>query len=83
VDTLRALFNADAKDTEARHNAAFALSEVGETLITLRQLQAAERKLRDALAILEPSVASGPLVGRDRLLQGIDYFRLNLCPPGG
>jgi non-specific serine/threonine protein kinase/serine/threonine-protein kinase len=77
MDTLRALFDADAKDTEARYNAAFALSEVSETLITLGELQAAERNLGDALAILEPSAnAAGPQLGRDRLLQGIDYFRL-------
>jgi eukaryotic-like serine/threonine-protein kinase len=77
VDTLRALFDADAKDTEARYNSAFALSEVSETLLTLGQLQEAERDLRDALAILEPSAnATEPGVGRDRLLQGLVYFRL-------
>jgi non-specific serine/threonine protein kinase/serine/threonine-protein kinase len=77
MDTLRALFDADAKDTEARYNAAFALSEVSATLLILGQLQAAERNLRDALAILEPSAKAGePELGRDRLLQGIDYFRL-------
>jgi serine/threonine protein kinase/tetratricopeptide (TPR) repeat protein len=77
MDTLRALFAADAKDTEARYNAAFAIGEVSETLITLGQLQAAERNLRDALAILEPSANAGePELGRDRLLQGVDYFRL-------
>jgi tetratricopeptide (TPR) repeat protein len=77
MDTLRALFDADARDTEARYNAAFALSEVGETLLKLGQLQAAERNLQDALAILAPSAKPGePQLGRDRLLQGIDYFRL-------
>jgi tetratricopeptide (TPR) repeat protein len=77
MDTLRALFDADAKDTEARYNAAFAISEVSETLITLGQLPAAERNLRDALAILEPSASAGePGLGRDRLLRGVDYFRL-------
>ena len=77
MDTLRALFDADAKDTEARYNAAFALSEVSETLMTLGQLQAAEHNLQDALAILEPSAKAGESeLGRDRLLQGIDYFRL-------
>jgi tetratricopeptide (TPR) repeat protein len=77
MDTLRALFDADAKDTEARYNAAFAVSEVSETQIRLGQLQAAERNLRDALEILEPSAKVGePQLGRERLLQGIDYFRL-------
>jgi tetratricopeptide (TPR) repeat protein len=76
METLRVLFDADAKDTEARYNAAFALSEVSETLITLGQLQAAEHNLRDALAILEPSAAGTPSLDRDRLLQGLDYFRL-------
>jgi eukaryotic-like serine/threonine-protein kinase len=77
MDTLRALFDADAKDTEARYNAAFALSELSETLIRLGQLQAAERHLRDALTILEPFANPGePGLGRNRLLQGVDYFRL-------
>lgn len=54
VNSLRALFEADAKNTEARYNAAFALSEASETLITIGQFPLAERNLRDALKILEP-----------------------------
>jgi serine/threonine protein kinase/tetratricopeptide (TPR) repeat protein len=77
MNTLRALFDADARDTEARYNAAFALSEVSETLMTLGQLQSAERNLRDALTILEPAANTGePAMGHARLLQGVDYFRL-------
>jgi tetratricopeptide (TPR) repeat protein len=77
MNTLRALFDADAKDTDARYSAAFALSEVSETLLALGQLQAAERNLRVALTILEPSAGTGePTSGSARLLQGVDYFRL-------
>jgi tetratricopeptide (TPR) repeat protein len=56
IKTLRALFEADTKNTDARYNAAFALSEAGESLITLGQFAAATRNLRDALGILEPLV---------------------------
>jgi tetratricopeptide (TPR) repeat protein len=75
--TLRALSDADAKDTEARYNTAFALSEASETLATLGQLDAAERNLRDALRIIERSAnSSEPTADDARLLQSIDYFRL-------
>jgi tetratricopeptide (TPR) repeat protein len=74
---LRALFDADAKDTEARYNAAFSLSEASETLTMLGQLEAAERSLRDALTIIGPSVnSSEPAPGRAQLLHAIDSFRL-------
>jgi tetratricopeptide (TPR) repeat protein len=77
LNTLRALFDADAKDTDARYNAAFALSEVAETLTALGQLEAAERDLRDALAIIEPTASPGePAAGSARLLQGVDLYRL-------
>jgi tetratricopeptide (TPR) repeat protein len=69
-NTLRALFDADAKDTEARYNAAFALSEVSATLAALGQFQAAELKLRDALAIIEPlAVTDDPGMGHAKALQ--------------
>jgi tetratricopeptide (TPR) repeat protein len=77
ASTLRALFDADAKDTDARYNTAFALSETGETLAALGQLDAAERNLREALKIIEPSAeSSAPAADEARRLQSIDYLRL-------
>ena len=77
VNSLRALFEADAKNSEARYNAALALSEAGETLITLGQLTAAERNLRDALKILEPLYdADEPARTNARSLQDTDNSRL-------
>ena len=74
---LRALFDADAKDTEARYNAAFALSETSETRTRLGQLAEAERDVRAALTIIAPSVnTSEPSPGRAQLLQAVDSFRL-------
>ena len=63
------MFDADAKDTEARYNAAFALSEVSSTLASLGEFQAAELKLRDALAIVEPLTGTDdPAMGHARAL---------------
>jgi serine/threonine protein kinase/tetratricopeptide (TPR) repeat protein len=83
MNTLRDLFEADAKDNEARFNAAYALSETSDTLASLGQLRAAERHLRDALAIIGPAAdaepaAAGPgqKVIDARVLQGADFFRL-------
>jgi hypothetical protein len=76
-NTLRALFDADAKDTEARYNAAFALSEVSATLASLGQLQSAELKLRDALAIIEPLAGTEDrAMDSARDLQSVDTLRL-------
>ena len=76
-NTLRALFDADAKDTEARYNAAFALSEVSATLASLGQFQAAELKLRDALAIIEPLAGTeDPAMEHARALQTTATTRL-------
>jgi tetratricopeptide (TPR) repeat protein len=76
-NTLRALFDADARDTEARYNAAFALSEVSATLAALGQFQAAELKLRDALAIIEPLAGTDdPAMENARALQTTATTRL-------
>ncbi len=75
--TLRALFDADPKDEEARFNAAFALGEIGESLIALGQLERAEHNLQDALAIIEPSGALGdPGLNGTKVMQSVDYYRL-------
>jgi eukaryotic-like serine/threonine-protein kinase len=77
-NTLRALFDADAKDTEARYNAAFALSEVSATLASLGQFRAAELKLRDALAIIEPLTGTDdPAMEDARALQTNATARLD------
>ena len=77
-NTLRALFDADAKDTEARYNAAFALSEVSATLAALGEFRAAELKLRDALAIIEPLTGTDdPAMEHARALQTTATARLD------
>ncbi len=83
MNTLRALFEADVRNTDARFNAAYAISETSDTLASLGQLQAAERHLRDALAIIGPAaqaqnVAVGALqrVTNAQILEAADYFRL-------
>lgn len=82
LGTLRELFEADAKDNEARYNAAYALSETSDTLAALGQLRAAEKYLRDALAIIgpaaeaEPPPAAAQKMSDARALQDADFSRL-------
>jgi hypothetical protein len=74
MNTLRALFGADAANREARYNAAFALGEVSETLIAMGDGDSAERNLHAALEILEPSSDSS--LSAAKVLRAVDYFRL-------
>ncbi|MDB6088807.1 MAG: ppkA [Gammaproteobacteria bacterium] len=74
MNTLRALFNADVANQEARYNAAFALAEVGETQVALGDTEAAERNLRESLEILSPAIDTR--LSAAKVLQGTAYFRL-------
>jgi eukaryotic-like serine/threonine-protein kinase len=74
---LRALFDADAKDEEARYNAAFATSEVAETSLVLGQSDRAERNTQDALAILEPAPGlTATAVNATKVLQAVNLVRM-------
>ena len=48
MSILRALYDADAKDDQARFDLAYALGQASEPLTSLGELQAAERDLQES-----------------------------------
>jgi eukaryotic-like serine/threonine-protein kinase len=77
VTWLRTLLEADPKNDRARFDAARALSESGETLVTLRDRERAEQHLNESLRILLASAGgNAPEMTVERALMAFTYFQL-------
>jgi eukaryotic-like serine/threonine-protein kinase len=79
AEMVRALLDADAKNEMARYDTAFAMTEVGATLISLGELNAAELQLTQAIQVLSQSDAiTTPGLSDAKVLLSLDYFHLGL-----
>ncbi|MEP7245984.1 MAG: serine/threonine-protein kinase [Gammaproteobacteria bacterium] len=77
VSLTRGALDADGKNEIARYDAAYALVEASVSDIALGELDAAERRLTDSMAILSTSAAiTAAALNDNRVLLGVDYFRL-------
>jgi hypothetical protein len=77
VTWLRTLLDADPRNDRARFDAARALSEAGETLVTLRERSRAQAYLTESLQILFASAGGkAPQLTVERSLMAFTYFQL-------
>jgi hypothetical protein len=77
VKLLRDTLEADEKNEVAHFDAAFALGQASVSDIGLGDLASAERRLKDAIGILERSSAvTAESMSDTRVLLGVNYYRL-------
>ena len=79
VERLRDMLGSDSKNEVARFDAAFALGEMGATLIALGELDRARARLTESLDILSRATGITDTKLNDfKVVLGLNYFRLGL-----
>jgi hypothetical protein len=79
MDLLRPMLDLDAKNETARYDTAFAMNEVGKTLLAMGQAGPARAQLTESLGVLSQAggIADAGIT-ENRMLLGMIYVRLGL-----